>query len=253
MENMIIDSIPVDVSLTPTRHPDSDVSVASRQANLQDSFALGYQKLLLIFTVGSVFGLLFETAFHIVMYGAYQSRAGLVWGPFSPIYGFGAVILTVLLSRIWRSNWIVVFIVSMATGLLVEFVVSWSLEACFGAVAWDYSNTILNIDGRINLYSGLLWGALGLFWARLVMPYLARELSLVNWKHPLIKTGCVLLTVFLLANCTVTLMAFERESSRLQGIPATTSLDHLLDEHFPSTWMESRFENLAISGTSEDK
>ena len=44
-----------------------------------------------------VLGLMIETAYHflVVNPGHYQDRAGLLFGPFSPIYGFGAVLMTV--------------------------------------------------------------------------------------------------------------------------------------------------------------
>ena len=54
---------------------------------------IDYFTLFWIFVAGCVFGLVVETVFHAIVYGGYESRAGLVWGPFSPIYGTGAVVL----------------------------------------------------------------------------------------------------------------------------------------------------------------
>lgn len=42
-----------------------------------------------LFVAGCVIGLAVETVFHAIVYGGLESRAGLVWGPFSPIYGVG--------------------------------------------------------------------------------------------------------------------------------------------------------------------
>lgn len=57
--------------------------------------------------------------------GEFQIRAGLLWGPFSPIYGFGAVILTILLNRFYKANIVVVFLVSAVVGGAFEYFVSW--------------------------------------------------------------------------------------------------------------------------------
>ena len=56
----------------------------------QGYIKIDYFTLFWLFVAGSVFGLVVETAFHAIVYGGYESRAGLVWGPFSPIYGVGA-------------------------------------------------------------------------------------------------------------------------------------------------------------------
>ena len=57
----------------------------------------------IIFLISSILGLLLETVYTLVVFGVFESRAGLVWGPFSPLYGCGAVLLTALLwgARDW--------------------------------------------------------------------------------------------------------------------------------------------------------
>lgn len=55
--------------------------------------ALDFFNIFWLFTIASVGGLIVETIYHMALYnGELQDRAGLLWGPFSPIYGCGAVI-----------------------------------------------------------------------------------------------------------------------------------------------------------------
>lgn len=64
--------------------------------------------------------------------GVYEERAGFLFGPFSPIYGFGACIITVILNKFQNKNIIIVFIVSALLGGFFEYFASLYLETCFG-------------------------------------------------------------------------------------------------------------------------
>ena len=130
---------------------------------------IDYFTLFWIFVAGCVFGLVVETVFHAIVYGGYESRAGLVWGPFSPIYGTGAVVLTVSLNRFYHSHNLVIFLVAMVVGSVLEYVTSWGMEFFWGAVAWNYSGTFGSINGRTNFAFGMMWGLLGLVWVRVAL------------------------------------------------------------------------------------
>lgn len=209
---------------------------------------LNFSKLLLLFVIGSVVGLGIEVAFHAAVFGGYESRAGLVWGPFSPLYGFGAVALTVLLNQLSSYPPVVIFLISMVVGSVIEFACSWWMEICFGAIAWDYSGTFGSIQGRVNFVFACIWGTLGLAWAKLAMPVIKRGFERIDWDSALVHACSIVLTVFLAINIVTTLLALDRESSRVNNVPASTPIDHLLDQHFPSSWMQQHFENMSIYG-----
>ena len=89
--------------------------------------ALNFFNLFWIFVVCCVLGLMIETAYHflVVNPGHYQDRAGLLFGPFSPIYGFGAVLMTVALNRFHDKNVVLIFLVSAVIGGAFEYLTSW--------------------------------------------------------------------------------------------------------------------------------
>jgi len=90
-----------------------------------------FNKLIFLFLIGSIVGLLIEVLYHAALFGEYQSRAGLIWGPFSSLYGAGAVMISVLLNYLWRCPGILVFLVSAVVGSTVEFVTSLGMEYFF--------------------------------------------------------------------------------------------------------------------------
>lgn len=64
--------------------------------------------------------------------GVYQERAGFLFGPFSPIYGVGGLIVSVICNKIHDKNPIIVFVVCAALGGMFEFFTSLFLETAFG-------------------------------------------------------------------------------------------------------------------------
>lgn len=73
----------------------------------EEKFAEGFcfYKLFLIFIIGCIFGVIYEELilnfFRFLINGEFhiEPRRGLLYGPFSPVYGFGAVIMAYLLKQ----------------------------------------------------------------------------------------------------------------------------------------------------------
>ena len=214
---------------------------------------LGYLKidyftLFWLFMAGSVFGLAVETVFHAIVYGGLESRAGLVWGPFSPIYGVGAVLLTVGLNRFYHSHNLIIFMVAMALGSAIEYSASLMMETLWGAIAWDYTGTFGSINGRTNFAFGVMWGLLGLVWVRIILPFIKRVFSHVDSKALAARVLTVTLSLFMAADIAVTVLALDREGQRAAGVPATTWEQRALDEHFPDSYLHSRMQNMSVYG-----
>lgn len=198
--------------------------------------------LLFIFLVGSFLGCMLEDGWHVLTEGFFQERAGLVFGPFTPIYGCGALAMTVTLNRFWKASWWKIVFVSGVVGCLVEYVTSWYLEAAVGVVAWDYTGTVGNIAGRINVFFFFVWGFLGLMWVKLFLPVIMRLVDAIPVPSRAVVTSAVF--AFLLADIVLTTVAMDCYSKRHAGIQPKSNAETWIAANFDDEWMARRFEKM---------
>ena len=208
--------------------------------------ALNLFNLFWIFVVCCVLGLAIETAYHfaVVDPGHYQDRAGLLFGPFSPIYGFGAVLMTVALNRFHDKNVVLIFLVSAVIGGAFEYLTSWFMQFAFGIVAWDYSGTFLSIDGRTNGMFMAMWGVLGVVWIKLLLPWMLKIVNLIpwNWRYA-VTTVCAALMI---ADGGLTLLALDCWYQREAGRAPDNAIEEFCADHFDNAYMTQRFQSMSI-------
>ena len=221
---------------------------------------LDFFNLFWVFVVCCVLGLVIETVYHMVVVdpGVYQDRAGMLYGPFSPIYGFGAVLMTVALNRFYRANPIVIFLVSAVIGGLFEAAVSWFMQVGFGAVAWDYSgSTIFGLfpdpiaalfQGRTSTLFMCMWGALGFVWIKVCLPWLLKLINLIPWQARYSFTA--LCAALMLVNGIMTLQSLECWYQRESGLAPSSPVEEFYAEHYDDAYMQHRFQSMTI--TPED-
>lgn len=85
---------------------------------------------------------------------------GFLIGPYCPIYGWGALAITLLLQR-YKSDPLVLFVMSTLICSVIEYFTSYFMEKKYHARWWDYSNKKFNINGRICLETLIPFGILG--------------------------------------------------------------------------------------------
>ena len=98
------------------------------------------------------------------------TNRGFLIGPWCPIYGFGALFITVLLKKYYEDP-LVLFIMSFLLGSILEYVTSYIMEKIFHARWWDYSEHKFNVNGRISLITSLGFGFLGLILVYVFNPF----------------------------------------------------------------------------------
>lgn len=210
---------------------------------------LDFFNLFWTFMVGSFIGLIVEIIWHMVVVdpGVYQDRAGLLWGPFSPIYGVGAVLMTIALNRFKDRNIVFIFVVCTIIGGGFEYFVSWFMEVAFGAQAWDYSDQFLGdlFGGRTCLLFASMFGILGTVWIKLLLPIFLKLFNLIPWKWRYGVT--IVCAAFMLVNCVMTLQALDNWGARKAGHVPTTAVEQYYAENFNDEYMANRFQSMTIN------
>ena len=119
--------------------------------------------LMLIFTFGGIFGFIYEEIFYRFDLGEWVKR-GTTFGPWIPIYGFGALLVFALTAKFRKKPWLVFLIACFFCGLL-ELVSGYVIDKVFHMRLWDYTGVILswgNVNGYICARSVITWGIFGL-------------------------------------------------------------------------------------------
>lgn len=117
------------------------------------------EKYFLLFMVYSVFGYLLEVTCKLISDKKFINRGFLI-GPYCPIYGTGAILLTFLLEPFKFNAALVFFFAILVCGIL-EYVTSYVMEKLFKARWWDYSKYKFNINGRVCLRTIVPFGIFG--------------------------------------------------------------------------------------------
>ena len=136
----------------------------------------------LIIVISGMFGWAYEVVFYYFNSGMTE----IYWrgGNFLPwinIYAMGAILIYVLTYK-KRKNPLFVFIVSMISTGILEYIGGAFMEHIMHIKCWDYTNEILsfgNINGYVCLRSVLVFGLSALLLMYLIVPlcfYLAKKM-----------------------------------------------------------------------------
>lgn len=167
---------------------------------------------ILYFFIFAFLGWTLETFYSFIVLGHFTNR-GFLYGPLCPIYGWGAIILIVFLSK-YKNNGFKLFTYSAIIFSVFEYYVSYLLEALFQEHWWDYTTDFLNLNGRISIFYSFAWGIIALVFVGYVYPFIEKKLkyifSKINYKIIAICCKLLVLTYIIdtIVSCTRYLNVF---------------------------------------------
>lgn len=209
-------------------------------------FAQGmtFYKLFWVFFIGCFAGVVIEVLWCMITRGHYESRTGLIYGPFNLVYGFGAGLLSACLYHFRNRSRIFSFVGGFFVGSAVEYVCSWVQEMLFGSTSWDYSHMPFNLNGRICLLYSVFWGALGILWIKEIYPRMSR--LILKIPNRLGKSLTWVLLAFMLFNSAMSGLTVLRWANRRAGLEAANGFERYLDIHYPDERMQKIYANMVF-------
>ncbi len=212
------------------------------------TFAKGVclDKLVWVFLTSALLGDVIETFWCGLVNGQWMSRSSVLYGPFSFVWGLGAVVLTVTLQRLAGRDSFFVFAAGFFIGGAYEYMCSVFTELVFGTVFWDYSHMPLNIGGRTNVLFCFFWGVLAVFWIKVVYPRMSR---LIEGFPALTGKVMTWVVVFIMVcNGLLTCAAMLRYNTRAVRPQPANAFEEFIDRQYGDGFMEHRWPNMIVTG-----
>lgn len=177
--------------------------------------------LVIIFFFYSVVGYIVEVTSCSVTNKKVTLSRGYLIGPYIPIFGFGGVFMVYFLSK-YQNDILSLFINSMFYCCLLEYLTSLVLEKIFKLRWWDYSTRRFNINGRVCLENGILFGIAGVILVKFFHPILLSVLYSFS-NTVIFVLGVVFLTIILSDFClsTFTISKLKLDTKKYMNMDST--------------------------------
>ena len=160
------------------------------------------------FTFYSVIGWCYEVFLEVIVYKWGFTNRGVLFGPYTPVYGFGALAFLLLVYPIIRNKkggqklafLPVVFALCMLIATAIELGTSYILEAVTGSWPWQtYADYAINFQARIALSPSIRFGLGGVLFLYVLQPLFEKICEKLGPKKT--KTLAIIFLVMFAVDC----------------------------------------------------
>ena len=168
----------------------------------------------LYFLMYAIVGWAYEVFLEVVVYQWGYSDRGVLFGPYCPVYGVGALAFLLSFHKLMAKKeprwfrWInplIVFAGCMVVATAIELATSYILEAITGAWPWQtYVDYAINFQGRIALSPSVRFGLGGVLFLYVLQPLFERLVGCMS-QETLNRVSTMLAILFVL-DCALTVI-----------------------------------------------
>ncbi|MCQ2459325.1 MAG: putative ABC transporter permease [Ruminococcus sp.] len=159
----------------------------------------------IFFIVYAMIGWIYEVVLETFIYKWGFSNRGVLFGPWLPVYGFGAVVFILLWYRLIKEKKAlhkiamipVIFVLTMLTATAIELLTSYLCEWIIGSWPWQtYADYKYNFEARIALSPSIRFGIGGVVFLYVIQPFLDKITAKLKDKTANITALIILLVLF---------------------------------------------------------
>jgi uncharacterized membrane protein len=188
--------------------------------------------LILLFFAYAFLGWCIEVTLKYFQFHRFINR-GFLTGPWLPIYGSGAALITIAVKGLspLESSVGTTFLISFILCGIVEYMTSYVLEKRFHARWWDYSQKPMNLHGRVWIGNLILFGLGGVLIVELINPLLLRGSGHMSFRLKeilAIVLSCVFAADYVMSHFVLKLVKTGVENSEADDTEAINKEIRLL-------------------------
>jgi len=125
-----------------------------------------------VFLLYSFFGFIFENFICLILKN--NPESGILYGPWTPIYGLGVLIIMFIYNRLKQkketTKGILLFIISFIFLTIIEYIGGVSIKFIFDKTLWNYTGLPLHIGKYISIEVSFIWAIGSLIYIYLLKP-----------------------------------------------------------------------------------
>ena len=134
------------------------------------------------------------------------------------------------------------FLYTALAGGIVEYLVSFLQETFTNSVSWDYSQKLLNINGRTTIIFMMFWGLLGVIFVYIIYPFLSNSIEKIpkdigNKVMPFI-------VILMCLNMFISFSAVIRQNFRRNDVKPFTHYGKFLDKYYDDERLKKTYNNM---------
>jgi len=195
---------------------------------------------LAFFLLASFFGWIIDSLYRSIADRKWVN-AGFLVGPICPIYGFGALLLLLLVQTFTGEPLIIRALIYFLALSAVEFIGGLFCTHILKVRLWDYSDALFNIMGHVDILHSLYWVLLAFTFESSIWPiihWVDTEFSLLaEWLSYFIFIAGILVLI------GAVMRKFIRQRSRIPPLPIRHS-SHELQAYLKK--LEGEYESMLI-------